>query len=240
MDNILAFLKQEDPDIISLQEVYNSHDESMPRNFRTLDVLNKELTLPYSGFSPAFKNTKKEKEAVQGNAVLSRFPISKTTEMFYDEPYKEYFDHEQNPKEFPFVPRNLQHCEIQLERLTLNVFNTQGIWGTDGHDNERRLQMGNIIYEEVTKTKNVILAGDFNLFPDTKAMEPIQQELHNVFKNELTTSFNMKRKTDPNTNYATSVVDMMFVSQNIKVLEHSCPEVDISDHLPLIATLEIK
>jgi endonuclease/exonuclease/phosphatase family metal-dependent hydrolase len=99
--------------------------------------------------------------------------------------------------------------------------------------------MGELIAEQVKDLENVILAGDFNLFPSTKTVELIEDHLKNVFKNELTTSFNMKQKTNPNTNYATSVVDMIFVSKNIKVIQHYCPQVDISDHLPLVSVIEL-
>lgn len=47
----------------------------------------------------------------------------------------------------------------------------------------------------------------------------------------------MKRKT--NKSFAISVVDMIFVSKNIKVIDKNCPNIDITDHLPLICTLEI-
>ena len=39
--------------------------------------------------------------------------------------------------------------------------------------------------------------------------------------------------------YATAAVDMIFVSPNIKIIEHDCPDVDISDHLPLVTTMSI-
>lgn len=47
----------------------------------------------------------------------------------------------------------------------------------------------------------------------------------------------MRRKSNPG--YATSVVDMIFTSPDIRVVSKSCPDVDLSDHFPLIATLEI-
>ena len=47
----------------------------------------------------------------------------------------------------------------------------------------------------------------------------------------------MKRKTDPG--YAAAVVDMIFISKNIEVISHDCPQVDISDHLPLVCKFNI-
>ncbi len=47
----------------------------------------------------------------------------------------------------------------------------------------------------------------------------------------------MRRKKDPG--YATSAVDVVYVSPEIKIISRDCPNVDISDHLPLVATLDI-
>ena len=47
----------------------------------------------------------------------------------------------------------------------------------------------------------------------------------------------MRRKINPG--YATAVVDMVFASSRLKILDHQCPDVDISDHLPLVVKIEI-
>ncbi len=59
----------------------------------------------------------------------------------------------------------------------------------------------------------------------------------NVFKDELATTFNMKHKVDPG--YATAAVDMFFASSDIKIVSKSCPDDDVSDHKPLVVTIEI-
>ncbi len=98
--------------------------------------------------------------------------------------------------------------------------------------------MSDKIIEAITDVPNVILGGDTNARPTNKAMMAIEEHLDSVFGTELTTTFNMERKHNPG--YATSVVDMLFVSSNISVQSHSCPDVDISDHLPLIVTFKVQ
>ena len=131
----------------------------------------------------------------RGNAILSRFPITKTNDIFYDRPYGVYS--ENRPQDFPILPRTVQKAEIQIDNKIVNVFNTQGIWGLDGDDNERRLKMSRTILDRIKGKRNVILAGDFNVKPNTKTINNIEKVLINVFKDELKTTFNMKRKTDP-------------------------------------------
>lgn len=232
---MIDFLKTEKADILTLQEVHNEKSKKLPKNFRSLEIIKNKLNYPYVSFAPStLWNNGKIKSDI-GNAILSRFPIKSDSYIFYNTPYGEYT--EGVVDEYPNISRTLQHVEIDIGKTILNVFNTQGIWGFDGLDNQRRLKMGSMIAEMVKNKKNVVLAGDFNMEANTKSMGKIGKYLKNVFKNELATSFNMKRKTSPG--YASAVVDMIFISPNIKVIEHSCPKVDVSDHLPLVCTLDV-
>ncbi|MBU0974285.1 hypothetical protein KKD03_01130, partial [Patescibacteria group bacterium] len=86
----------------------------------------------------------------------------------------------------------------------------------------------------------LLLAGDFNLNTYTKTIKKIENVLESVFKSDLKTSFNLKRKDlEKDPGYVTSAVDMMFVSKDVRVIKRSCPDVDISDHLPLVVELEL-
>ena len=115
-----------------------------------------------------------------------------------------------------------------------------GIWGLDGGDNSARFKMSDIIVEQIKDKEKVLLAGDFNLKPNTQTIKNIEKYLTNVFKDELKSSFNLSRKNlEKFPGYATAVVDMLFVSSDIKLLTHSCPQVDVSDHLPLICEFEV-
>lgn len=280
-EEILQFLRDENPDIVLLQEVYNSDDLSLKRNFRSFSILRDELNFAYSHFAPAFLEIIESSQLVndlsigtpianvpnqkimQGNAILSKFPIIDQSIKFYDIPFGNRID------EFAYysvTPRNLQHVLLDLNSSDkeaggqalldgknisvvsgqkLHVFNTQGIWGTHGNDTDRRLKMGDFIVNEVSRSlqsekSSVFLAGDFNLNPNTKTVKKIENILESVFKSNLKTSFNLKRKNlEKDPGYATSAVDMMFVSSDIKVLTKSCSNVDISDHLPLEVELEV-
>lgn len=236
LDSVLDFLSKENADILTLQEVFNGSGNELPKNERTIEILKNELNYKYSFFSKCFMDEATQGKVDRGNAILSHFPIIKTADVFYDRPYGTYS--ENRPQEFPFFPRTIQHAEIQINNKIVNVFNTQGIWGLDGNDNERRLQMSKTILNQIKGKKNVILAGDFNVKPNTRTINNIEKVLKNVFKDELKTTFNMKRKTNPG--YATAVVDMIFISKNIEVISHDCPQVDISDHLPLVCKFNIR
>jgi endonuclease/exonuclease/phosphatase family metal-dependent hydrolase len=97
--------------------------------------------------------------------------------------------------------------------------------------------MARIIAEQVKGFQNVILAGDFNMNPDTESISLIEQELKSVFSSDLKSSFNMNHKKNPN--FASAVVDMIFLSKPITVIEKYVSNVDVSDHLPLFVKIEL-
>lgn len=224
LSNVIEFIKKENPDIFILQEVYPE----------TLKKLEKDFPNYNHRFAASLLELKEKTE--RGNALFSRYPILKTENIFFDIPYGEISE-EPEPGDYTQTPRNMQYALVENEDQQLNIYNIHGIWGFDGWDSERRLNMSKIIVDHIKDQSNVILGGDFNLRPETKTIVNIEKYLKNIFKNELKTTFNMKHKTDER--YAEAVVDMIFVSPNIKVVEHYCPQVDVSDHLPLVAILEI-
>lgn len=235
MEEILAFLKREDADVVFMQEVYDGHDKAWERKFRSMDVLRDELHYPYEHFAPAFLERIEFGKVEQGNAILSRLPILESQVYAYDQPYGE---REDKPEYYESTPRNLQRVGVDLGGRTIQVFNTQGVWGKDGDDNERRLVMAKTIVDAIEPYDSVVLAGDFNVQEKTKTIGLIEEHLVNVFKEDgRTTSFNMRHKTNPG--YATAVVDMLFASPSVRVLEHRQCEDDVSDHFTLTATLEI-
>lgn len=235
-EETVAFLKKENADILLLQEVYNSEDITLADNYRSFSLLSRLLNLEHAFFAPAFKQNLGNFKVDQGNAILSRWPITNQNTIFYDTPYDP--DYTESPLKFEYIARNLQTADIIMPDIgVITVGNTQGIWGLDGGDSERRLQMSQVIIDALKDKERVILGGDFNLKPNTQTISNIEAHFTNVFKDELTSTFNMKRKDNPG--YATAVVDMLFVSSEMTIGEHYCPEVDISDHLPLVLNIKI-
>lgn len=237
MDNILEFLDKQKPDILFMQEVYNSKDSSLERRFRTVEVIKDRVgeLLSYNDFKgyaydPGVK-------ADIGNAIFSKFPIKKTDNYFFDVPYGEiHFGGEHDPLR---VPRALQYVNLDLGGAEMNLFNIHGIWGYDGDDNPRRDKMGDGVIKHIIGKKNVIFAGDMNLDPNTNFVKRIKKDLglNSVFGISLVSTFNMKHKTNPV--YAAAAVDMIFASKNLNVVDKYMPPDDVSDHRPLVAILEI-
>lgn len=235
-NDLTSFLKKEDADIMFFQEVYDGKDTSLPQNYRLFEIFKKEFPEHHAVFKAAFADITPVGNIESGNAIFVRGKIKEHKNIFFDAPYKT-FDNEAQT-DFSNNPQTVVFAKAEIESEALNLFSLHGIWGFDGRDNARRFQMVDKVISEFQGKENVILAGDFNLNPDTTAAKRIGKHLKSVFGLSLKSTFNVKLRNKPWAK--TAVVDMIFVSPNINVIEKDCPVVDASDHLPLIATLEIQ
>src|SRR4051812_23400038 len=82
-DPAMDFIKNEQPDILALQEVYEAEDLTLEPRFNSVTQLQKILKGYNYYFAPAFLENKKfadgsEKSIKCGNAIFSKFPITKT------------------------------------------------------------------------------------------------------------------------------------------------------------------
>lgn len=234
-DNIQAFLLRENADILCLQEAFNG-DEQQPLQYQTVRRLQALLPDFFFSYSPAFYEIRPDGQGDVGNIICSRFPLDQEKTVFVHGEYQKLV----RPKDehsFVHYPRSLQYARTQIGTQWLHVFNIHGIWGFDGEDSPERLRMSEIIVNEINQKQPAVLMGDFNLLPNTQTIANIEQHLVNVFKDELTTTFNMRHKTNPG--YAISVVDMFFASPDIRITSHVCPDDDLSDHKPLVVTLDL-
>lgn len=233
---IIKFLKEQDADVVVLQEVHDAHDASLMDRYRSMDVLKDALSYPYREFALAHMLTLPEGVMPSGNAVLSKFPIKTNGIIRLFDPIKdEYLD---VPEDWAVFPRILQHACLGTPAGEVNVFNIHGIWDLAGDNpSPQRETMVSRTLDALRGKPNVLLAGDTNASQGNPLLERFDAELTDVFGRKLKTTFNMRRKDKPG--YATAAVDHMWVSPNIKVLSKDCPDVDISDHLPLVASLEL-
>lgn len=133
--------------------------------------------------------------------------------------------------------------------MTLNnfsIFNVQGM-AYPGHklDTELRLKQSKQILKFASQlAKPHIIMGDFNLLPNTKSVSMFEEvgykNLIKYFK--ITTTRNDladHTKNDKQYFGKQHFADYCFVSPEVKVLNFEVPNVEVSDHLPLILDFEI-
>lgn len=232
----LDFLRQQQADIMFIQEVYDGANPALAERFRTVELLRTMCPDYFWHFAPTYLDTRAVEGPIEdGQLLLSRWPLTGGQNIFFDIPYGEY-DQDHHP-DFSHFPANLQTAVTMVNGQRIKLLNVHGPVNNDGlADTDRRLRMRDSILHASEGEDLVILAGDFNVQPQTETIASIARTLTPIFPaGELASTFNMKQKTHPG--FATAAVDNIFVSHQFQILERSCPLVDISDHLPLVATL---
>ncbi|MBI4089601.1 MAG: endonuclease/exonuclease/phosphatase family protein [Candidatus Levybacteria bacterium] len=208
LERIIDFIHKENPDIALLQEVHNGSG-NLDFKYKSFSVLAEKLNYPYYSFGASFIDKRSIGKIPKGNAIFSQFPLQNKRSIFFDISFGEFNSQKLDiySKRIQFTPRSMLGANITVSNKDINLYSMHGIWGFDGKDNERRLAMSKTIVREIKDKKNVILAGDFNMDPNTKTIKNIEVYLQSVFNNELTSTFNMKHKELPG--YATAAVDMV-------------------------------
>src|ERR1019366_8914598 len=140
LDEAIAYIKEQDPDILLLQEVYSTEDKTMDKRYGSLETLTAALAQYTHRYAPAFSAGYLDGKVKAGNATFSKFPISANEVTFFDVPYAENWEGAIPPGDFRTVPRNMQHTVVTHPELgDIDVLNVHGIWDFRGRDTERRL-----------------------------------------------------------------------------------------------------
>jgi len=246
---VVDFLAKTDPDIITIQEVARHLEESVFDEYRSKDGIESAIgkKYPYKFFGPLWiaKDFKKHGKIFkdfggyieQGNEILSKIPIVKTSNEFF---YKYYSADVLDWERWRFEDhgRAVQRVELDWKGKKLQVFNIHGIWAEDKKGDERTIkQCMYIVRAAKKKDLPTIIAGDLNLAPETKSLKIISKEFVSLIDQYdiKTTQPSAKDGVD----FGNNVVDYVFVSKDVKVKDFKVLEEDISDHLPMILEFEI-
>lgn len=244
-DQLLPFFTAQNPDFIAMQEVCMPNAVAPYTPHPALDFLQKvkqETGLLHSVFVPeaAFKDKThyNNTHPVEfGIAILSRFPITKHVYSSYIHDYK-IFELE-GMNDWSVMHKGTLVAEVKASEKSLYIGTTHGVWGFDDKDSASRDIMADAILEAVGEKSPLLFSGDLNIDQNTKAIARIEEKLTNVFKGKLQTSFNMLHKADKGGSFGTSVVDFVFASRDIKILNAYSSEENVSDHVPLIVEFEL-
>ncbi len=237
LQNAIDFLTDTNPDIFFIQEAYDGDDPTHEPRFRTTEVISAAFPEYFSHFCPVYLDTRGVEGPIEdGQVIYSRYPLSNVSSHFLDIPYGEYSQDDWG--DFTQFPAMIQYADVLIGATSIRLANVHGPVNYDGKlDDGRRRKMRDSILKYTAGYERVIAAGDFNMQPETKTIDALEERFVNIFKGELRSTFNMKHKERPG--YATAVVDMVLATPNLMVTNHHCPDVDVSDHMPLVVDFKL-
>jgi hypothetical protein len=147
--------------------------------------------------------------------------------------------YEQVPDDIGFL--QLLRIKADLGELSLGNLHGMARPGTK-LDTPERLKQSEIIIDSFKKTKGLkIFGGDFNLLPDTKSILLLEEKGYRNLIKEYGIKNTRNRLTwEKYSNQEKQYfADYVFVSPEVKLKGFSVPNIEISDHLPLILEFEL-
>lgn len=222
------YIEKEAPDVICLQEAI-SLDGGKAGLFTTIEEIKKAARMDYIFMSPTFSFNMMNRVADFGNCVISKYPILTQKTVFTNGEYKRGLDWGVDDLNM----RNFQHVVVNVLGIEVNIVNHHG-YVVPEHKNGNELTLKQCIqiasYVEQLNGP-VVVAGDFNLVPESPSLEKLNSKLCNLtLENGIkTTRTSLTKKTEP--------CDYIFTSRGVEVKSFYNDETVVSDHQPLIAEL---
>lgn len=246
---LIEFIKQhsKDTDIFCLQEVYSTTaDVKQYKNINRANLLEeiKNILTDFQvfffitieGFDVELKPV--DFDLLHGPAVFIKNSIAVDS-------HQDYFIYKENPQkppkeDFSNLPTSLQYINCYLNNREFSIFNFHGTpFPAKKLDSENRLQHAKKVREIMdTKSGAKIIVGDFNLLPETESLKIIGAGMRNLIK-----EFNIERtRSNLSPFYGKTsfqkFADYTLVTPDVLVKDFKVPEVEISDHLPMVLQFE--
>jgi len=244
-------LKHQKPDFVCLQEVTRALESTVKGDYISKEVVDTATPkLSYFFFGPNsvmgdFKQKNfhgKELYCFEfgglfefGNYTKSKYKMVKAQNVFVQNCFTFTADSSKWPDEDYRAVLVTDHI---VDGKKLRVLNYHGIWTRNKLGNEKSVSANKIINDLALQAEGeVIICGDFNLFPDTESMK--------VFDKNFTSLVDIHdiKTTRPTSNELHSskrnVVDYILVSKGITINSFEVLDTDVSDHLPLVLNFEL-
>lgn len=243
--DIIELISKDEYDIITLQEVMRKIEDSAFDRYNKSNLIKSNLDYNYSFFGPLWIANHHEKNNViskdfgglveQGNEILSKYPIIQSENIFYYKNYSDFTDVTKFRQEDH--PRAFENIILNVNSKKLQIINVHGIWNKDKTGDERTIKQSEIILSYVRNDIPCIITGDFNLLPNTKSIQKINQKMTNLIEKY---NIHSTRPTfDDGLDKGNIVCDYIFVNDKVKINSFKVIESNVSDHFPLVLDFDI-
>lgn len=222
---------KEAPDIIALQEVFESVADL--GFFPTLKELADNLRFHHRYHSPVYAIQLMTSKPEFGNAMVSNLALEDKQTYFTNLEYNPSMSLENDD----YNVRNFQHVTVKdQDGRQIHIINHHG-YHVPGHKNGNDFTMKACqqIADYARQLDGpVIITGDFNLLPDSESIEILNKDFRNLTKEYglQTTRTDLTHKSEP--------CDFIFVNDKVAVNDFYASEVVASDHQGLVLDFEVK
>lgn len=226
IERVVEVLKREDADIMCLQELTHGYIEQTHEN--TWQYIAHELGYDYAVQEiPIVTDTA---QWLQANAIFTRFPIKDKKSIWLHEPKHAEDLHDQY--------RGCLQAAIDIGGKPLTIATTHMSFTPEPTGDQELQELLGLIGDE---PKRLILTGDLNATPETDRIAELTKRLQHAgppFEQKTWTTkpfdFGGFRADTLDWRY-----DYIFASRDLTVTAAGAVQTDVSDHLPVTATIEV-
>lgn len=227
--NLQRFLEDNDFDVICMQEVFASQDCTghLSRLCFDLSRIIQSSNMPYSFFSPNWSSKIADGSMELGNLVLSKIPFQRTSSEFIHGAYQDNYVLGEK------VGNNLN---LQIAKLEngLTVVNHHGFWRPNPIGDEDTVKAFAKVGEIVRQIDGpLVMCGDLNIEHRSPAFRSLD------FLRDLTDENQIKTTLSGLKFNGDVACDHILVNDKVKVNNFAALPDLISDHLPLIADVDL-
>ncbi len=231
VEGIAKVIRENDIDVIGIQEAAIYYDEDSPLNI--IEDVAEELGYNYV-FYPAldFRKYDSDRQHEMGNAVISRYPI------------KDSEPHSLNPENISYdgtpekEPRILINTEIDVEGASIRFLTTHLQYSHRFNTTEiRTAEVQNLLSVVDSFEEPVVLAGDFNAPLENEELQMVEEKLERVGSDKPTWTvkpFDYRGWSVDELEYR---LDNLFISGDLEYRSSKTISSQVSDHLPVKATI---
>lgn len=239
LDSLVDFLKEENPDFVTMQEVtkggFNLYFDKSANIF---NLLSNKLGM----YGTYYGDLRLEGDASArfGNAVFSKSKIT-DKHILVLKKFRPVTNLELDGKSGEIreqIDRHLLDSVVNFHGHTLHILSWHGAWTAPPADTEETFRQSNLVYKYLLALKEpFILGGDLNAVIGSKTVNMIGKVANNLMlDSDVKMTTNVKvHKIAP----LGFLIDYIFVSSEFKAKSIHVPQVTVSDHLPVLAEVEI-
>lgn len=223
---IVRLFQQEQPDIVCLQEVVRA--EFGGKILETIDEVTDTYPFADYYYTPLVEFGFMHHRASRGNMIASNQAIINRNELWTHGQYTEDFDYVDSGGYN--VARNIAHATIEDNGQVIHVLTLHGYHiAKDKNGNEETLRACKELLEYTHQLEGpIIIAGDFNLSPQSESIKLVETEFRN-----LSSEFNLTTTRNHFTP-KNEVCDYIFVNDKVKVNNFYMSDILASDHNALV------
>lgn len=239
LDALLDFLREEDPDVVTMQEVTAGSENDGPDTSVDPFAYLRD-GLGYRGaIGIAHESNDRGVRTYCGNAVLVKGDVRSHRTIWLRAPRRGA--RWQPPHAQPHFPRFAIEADAVVGGRSLRVLAVHGAWTQEPMETPEKLRQARRLATHLRSLGDTpfLLGIDANMPPSSAVVQTLDAVARNAVHGSTITrtthsTIHVIAKTKP----AGLLVDYIYTSPHFRVVQIDAPEVAVTDHLPVRAVLE--